>query len=382
MMYVQHLLGIGHVKRAALISRAMSEAGLSVTMVLGGSETAGVDFGPARQVRLPPLKASDEHFTALVDENGAPVDESYRERRRRILLDAFAAIRPDVLLIELFPFGRWQFRFELFPLLEAAHRVQPRPRIVASVRDVLVHKPRPERNREKMAVARDRFDIVLVHGDPGIVRLEDSFPEAAEVLDRICYTGFVADLTCSRSPSSAGTDEVIVSVGGGAVGERLLRTALAARPLTRLANIRWRLLTGPHTEGTLHSELVSAAPAGVTVERARPDFPILLRNCRLSISQGGYNTLLDIVGARARAIVVPFSAAGETEQAFRARLFESRGLVSVLPEARLSPETLAEMADRIANIPGPPETTIALDGARETARLVAGLTGQTTGNAP
>ena len=34
--YVQHLLGIGHVRRAALLARGMVERGIDVCVVLGG----------------------------------------------------------------------------------------------------------------------------------------------------------------------------------------------------------------------------------------------------------------------------------------------------------------------------------------------------------
>ncbi|MCH8110355.1 MAG: glycosyl transferase, partial [Proteobacteria bacterium] len=36
--YVQHLLGIGHLRRAATITRAMAARGLDVTVASGGSE--------------------------------------------------------------------------------------------------------------------------------------------------------------------------------------------------------------------------------------------------------------------------------------------------------------------------------------------------------
>ena len=42
--YVQHLLGIGHLRRAATIARALTGAGLDVTVVSGGS---GIPSPPA-----------------------------------------------------------------------------------------------------------------------------------------------------------------------------------------------------------------------------------------------------------------------------------------------------------------------------------------------
>jgi predicted glycosyltransferase len=54
LIWVQHLLGIGHVRRAALIARAMTDAGLDVTVASGGFSVAGVGYGAARVV----IKAS------------------------------------------------------------------------------------------------------------------------------------------------------------------------------------------------------------------------------------------------------------------------------------------------------------------------------------
>ena len=66
------------------------------------------------------------------------------------------------------------------------------------------------------------------------------------------------------------------------------------------------------------------------VERVRSDFPALLAGCALSISQAGYNTVLDLIAARRPAIVVPFDAGAETEQAIRAEALERAGLALCL----------------------------------------------------
>ena len=56
LFYVQHLLGIGHLKRAALICRALAAAGLDTTLVSGGMPVPGLDIGGARLHQLPPLR--------------------------------------------------------------------------------------------------------------------------------------------------------------------------------------------------------------------------------------------------------------------------------------------------------------------------------------
>ncbi|MGY9107127.1 MAG: glycosyl transferase, partial [Alphaproteobacteria bacterium] len=56
--YVQHLLGIGHSMRAALLTRAMTEAGLEVTLVNGGEPTNLDDPGAVRSIQLTPARAA------------------------------------------------------------------------------------------------------------------------------------------------------------------------------------------------------------------------------------------------------------------------------------------------------------------------------------
>jgi len=107
------------------------------------------------------------------------------------------------------------------------------------------------------------------------------------------------------------------------------------------------------------------------VERSRSDFPALLRSSSLSVSQAGYNTLMEVLDARARAVVVPFSGAAETEQALRAGALAERGRVEVVTEEDLSPESLAAAVDRAMRRPAPEELNIALNGAQRSAALVS-----------
>ena len=120
MFYVQHLLGIGHVVRATRIARALAAGPFEVDLVMGGAPVAGLDAGRARLVQLPPVRAGAQGFSELVDAEGAPLTDAAKDARRDALLAHFDAFAPDILLIEAFPFGRRQMRFELLPLLERA----------------------------------------------------------------------------------------------------------------------------------------------------------------------------------------------------------------------------------------------------------------------
>jgi predicted glycosyltransferase len=366
LFYCQHLLGIGHLRRAALIATAVDRAGMKTVFASGGMPVTGLDIGGARLVQLPPLRTADAVFSALVDEAGRPIDEAWRQARRDALLELFDRTAPRLLLIEMFPFGRRQLRFELLPLLEAARARKPRPLVVCSVRDVL----NPQSNAEKTAWILDTvtryFDRVLVHGDPGFLTLEHSFPEAA-----------VATPPPARVGPGEGSGEVLVSTGGGAVAEPLIAAALAARPRSPLADAPWRILAGPNLPEAVFDRFRAMAPSGVVVERARPDFTTLLARCRLSISQAGYNTVMELLAAGPPAVVVPFAAGQEREQTLRAELLARRGLLTVVEEAGLDGERLARAIARALE-PAPnagASLTLKLDGADTTARKLRQLLG-------
>ena len=380
LFYVQHLLGIGHLKRAATVVRALQEAGLEVTLVSGGPPVPGLEVGGARMVQLDPVRAGDLYFKVLLDASGQAVDDEFRRRRRDRLLAIFAALRPQLVVTELFPFGRRQLRSELLPLIEAAWAMQPRPALVSSVRDILVQPPKPERVTEMVDLADRWYDLVLVHGDPTLIPFERTFPLADRLRGRIRYTGYVVDPP-PMNAGSAGTGEVVVSAGGGAVSEPLLAAALEARAMTRLADVPWRLLAGPSLDDDAVARLRAAAPVGVTIERARPDFTTLLANCTLSISQGGYNTVMEVLATRCRAVVVPYAGGLETEQTLRARLLAGRGALTVVDESALSPATLAAAVEAALSGPRPDAAGLDTGGAAATARMLSALASSRAGTA-
>lgn len=369
LFYVQHLLGIGHLARASRIAGALAEAGAEVTVVTGGLPVPGFPGPAVRHVALPPV-AGAAGFAGLVDETGAPVDAAFEARRRDLLLAAYREARPDIVLTEAFPFGRRQVRFELTALIEAVGATRPRPILCASVRDILQEKTKPGRDAETVATLRAWYDHVLIHGDPGLVPLEDTFPLAAQIADMVIYTGLVA---APRPAPSSDRYDVVVSAGGGAVGATLIEACLeAAMALPDLS--RWCIITGPNLPQDGFDRMRAMTRPGVEIMRFRQDFAAVLGAARLSVSQAGYNTVCDILGAGCRAVLVPFAAGGETEQTRRAERLADLGRVSVLPEAGLGSDAMVQVIRAALSGPDPePLPGLRLDGARRTAELLLDL---------
>ncbi|MCH8188481.1 MAG: glycosyltransferase, partial [Proteobacteria bacterium] len=132
------------------------------------------------------------------------------------------------------------------------------------------------------------------------------------------------------------------------------------------------VLVGVNVPEPEYGEVAALAGGGVVVERARADFTTLLANCGLSISQGGYNTLMEVLEAGTRAVIVPYAGGIETEQTLRAREMAKLGAFQVVNEDDLSPRAIARAAD--AALAGPPTSNAGLDtaGAEKTADLVRG----------
>lgn len=367
--YVQHLLGIGHLARASRIARALAEDGFEVTVVTGGTPVPGFPGPLVQHVALPPITSGDAGFSGLADINGNPVDDAFKESRKEQLLAAFHQSQPDIVIIEAFPFGRRQVRFELLPLLEAIAAMGNKPLVVTSLRDILQERSKPGRDEETVALVKQYFDRVLVHGDPAFARLEDTFPLAAEITDKVIYTGLVA-----APPPAWPTKhfDVIVSAGGGAVGNALIRAALeAAKSIGN--SLSWALITGPNLPQSDFDAISADAPAHVSVYRFRPDFASLLAGAKLSVSQAGYNTVCDILRAGCHALLIPFTAGGETEQTVRAERLEKLGLAHVLTEEDLSAESMTRAIETALAAVNRPPHGLDLDGAHRTAEILRGL---------
>jgi predicted glycosyltransferase len=357
-IWVQHLLGFGHFARARVIAEALRDGGFDVTLVSGGVTPAEAVPAGLSFVQLPAARAKDELFDELVDANGRDVDQRWHEGRRDRLLGAYRTARPDVVITETFPFGRRLLEFELMALLGEARREASRPKIVSSVRDVLQRPRKDARATAMVERARALYDAVIVHGDPGVLRLEQSFAEAAAIADRCVYTGYI----CAEMPHRTEMRrEILVSTGGGAAGGALIAAALAARPYCTSRG-PWTLVTGPLTQ-------VPAPVDGVTMLKSLPDFRARLANAAVSISQAGYNTLIESVKARTPSIVVPFETEREQEQLKRARAFVELGLVRMLRARDLDPKALARMIDATADSV-PPTARVDFDGALGTVRAI------------
>jgi predicted glycosyltransferase len=89
----------------------------------------------------------------------------------------------------------------------------------------------------------------------------------------------------------------------------------------------------------------------------------------MSVSQCGYNTVMDILESRMPALVVPFVRGQEDEQSQRAQKLAQLGLVKVLNPTELTGQHLAEQIMQLRDF-SPNPAGLDLAGADNTLRLI------------
>ncbi|GJL81073.1 MAG: glycosyl transferase [marine bacterium B5-7] len=353
LFYVQHLLGSGHVQRIVRIASALAARGESVAMITGGIPVAGLKTDGIEVIQLEPIRSAALNFSHLVDSHGCAVDASIFKRRATVLDTTLKRLRPDVVVIETFPFGRRAFRSEIGSFLNTAKSFSPAPMIVSSVRDILQRRV-DKREAETVDWLQRHFNAVMVHGDPRVIRLEDSFARAAEVIealkDNLVYTGYISAPTFMRNTARRDETprEIIVTAGGGAAGLKLYQTALAVA-MNHPIDHHWRFLVGGGVGEDDFRSLQRGAGKQIFVERNRNDFLELISASRLVICQAGYNTVTDLLVSGARALTIPFEGSGETEQRMRAERFVKLGYLHMLSEDRLSIDSLGDAVTKLTS---------------------------------
>ncbi|MDC4206937.1 MAG: glycosyltransferase (plasmid) [Candidatus Manganitrophus sp.] len=378
LFYCQHVLGMGHFIRSMEIVRALND--FDVCFLNGGEAVPGFDFPSSIEVvHLPPL-TSDAEFKEVRSGGPRPLKEIQAARRLKILSE-FERFNPDLFIIELFPFGRRKFAFELIPLLARIRLSRHSTKVVCSLRDILVGKRDQARHEDEVCRIVNRyFDLILIHSDPTFQRLEETFSRMEDLQAATWYTGFVAQ-TIDRSPpdrpgeipADDGTPAILVSIGGGRVGAGLLECVIDASPVVaETIPHRMLIFTGPYLpeEDFLRLQRKVEAKPNIVLRRYTADFLSHMKRADLSISMAGYNTCMNILTAGTKALLLPFAGNQNEEQTIRAEKLEALGVAGMIRPEELRPAFLAEKIVRALKAE-PVLISLDMRGAGKSARFLS-----------
>jgi predicted glycosyltransferase len=374
--YCQHVLGIGHLVRTLEILKAFE--GHEVILVNGGAPVEFVLPAHVREFLLPVLMMDTQFKKLLPVENGESF-EAVKAARQRRLFDLFAAERPDLFMVELFPFGRRAFAFEIEPVLRAIQeRALPPCYVACSLRDILVENKKHWDAYENEVIGRLNayFNTLCIHADPDIIRLDETFNRMADIRIPVVYTGFVAQqvspdagLEKRRALNLSENHRLIVaSAGGGKVGFPLLQAVFDAFQLLRVTDpdLHLMIFTGPFMDEKAYQALLSGADDRIKVRRFTPNFLSYLAGADLSVSMAGYNTCMNILAAETPALLWPF--AQNREQGMRAGRLAGLGAVEILKDRDLHKDRLVDRMTAAMARKWRLSARIDMDGAAKTAR--------------
>jgi predicted glycosyltransferase len=348
-----------------------------VCFINGGEEVEGFQIPSGVQVlNIPPIKTDSEFKELHVPPEFDSV-EQVLEYRGKLLLNILTEVQPDVLMIELFPFGRRRFSTELIPFLEQAKSLGTK--VVCSLRDIVVTKQDRVRHEEKIChLMNQYFDMLLIHGDPKFMPLETSFSRIADLNCEVHYTGYVVQEEVAQLPNSevqCATPLILTSVGGGRFGHELLDcVAQASALLEHHIPHHIQMFTGPFCPDPVFERLqtLAAERSNLSVERFTPNLLKYMQHADLSISMAGYNTTMNVLTTGVRSMLLPFTGNDDQEQRMRSERLAELGIVSIIQREDLYPEQFArKVIDHLKQTPA--AMTFDLQGVKKTAEFIKAL---------
>lgn len=396
--------GLGHQRRASGVVNGLIERGFHVT-VASGTFVEPEQYFDARS-ELVPLPANrskqlDGQFYYYDEQNVLQLDENFDMGNwKRSRVEAMRAIAegPQIHAVigEWWPFQR---RNEFDGIVDLVIDRQTerfgRPLIISSARDILTKfEGRDDAKAEAAQKAAIRaingkVDHILIHGDPLLVSLQETFHRHAELQKPVTYTGYVVNDGAKDADSVSQREKtVIVSCGSGDKGHHLLKAAFEARPLTSLRHHEWVYVLGPRIAPEERQEFLELVesfnpvadglPLKQTIRDQLPDLPHHLCHADFAISYAGYNTTMETLMSRVPGVLVPkfkFLASGEMmfdqEQWGRLIRLQSNNMMTPAhPIEAMEPATFARIIDE-AYAKGSPHMPLNMNGAGNTADIMA-----------
>lgn len=343
LVYVQNVLGVGHVMRMLKICKDFTDA--DITFVTGGDTLELILPPHIKHVRLPGIM-TDETFTKLrtVDES-VSLERTWKQRSQ-ILSGLMCSENFDLIITEMFPFGRRQFRRELEPLLKLNKLKRNRAKVVCSLRDILFLESLDDAASQRILdIVNTYYDAIFIHADARMDQVSPYFSYMKHVHCPVYHTGYITDVArevvCAESPT------ILASIGGGAVGHEFLEKAIeASKILNDSFDHTFCVYCGVYAPEYFLNACRDTCEyyPHIQVHRYTSQFFERLCKSTLSVNMGGYNTIMEIICSGIPSIVYPFEQ--NREQAKRLDFFQESGQFTVLDHRAVDAEELAQLMEQ------------------------------------
>jgi predicted glycosyltransferase len=382
MLYSHDTYGLGHLRRSLTIAAQLShDIPAASQLLITGSIVPGAFGLPdgVDMVKLPALtKHSDGRYAARILPLPLPEIIGWR---LQMIAQAAITFRPDLLLVDKSAAG---VQRELIPTLRYLKSHSPQTRLVLGMRDI---EDSPEATRAEWdadgvtELLEDIYDWILLYGERDVFDPVVEYDLPHKIQQKLIPVGYLGRAQPSRSRLDVrrelGADDrplILVTVGGGGDGARLIETYLEALRSGVLdpAGLKSVIVTGPLMAKGKRTDLRSAADIeNVTLLEFTHELSSYMAAADLVVSMAGYNTVREALSLRARVLLVPRTRP-RVEQLIRARRLASRGLVRYLVPDDLSPQRLALEVQTSLSLP-PPTVDLDFNGVEAASGIISNL---------
>ena len=366
--YCQHSMGIGHLVRSFALVNSLKKS-FEVTLVSGGDFPKGMKIPKGINfVQLPPIGIDANNcLTAIGTDESAYKVMKIRQKK---VVNLFKEIQPDILITEYFPFGKIQFMGELLPVLKSIKVNNMPVQVVCSLRDILEPKYLATKMGQDFSIKiiNEYYSLILVHGDENFITLNESFTQLSKIKIPISYTGYVSDEKYTPKVNRENFKEVVLSAGGGKVAQPFISKMVNSfKKFGFGEGIILRVIVGPiYPNDDWHTLKKSVKNnSNIILNRSVKNLTISWKEAKLSISSGGYNTLMEVICCRIPALIVPYCNESNSEQEIRANKLQKEGLVQTINFENSSEEQLAISVKKSLNFI-PKDKKLNLNGAENT----------------
>lgn len=329
--YCQNVFGIGHLKRSLNLARELVRDN-QVTFIQGGPDIgATINHPNFKHLLLPPLLMKDDGILYAPNQSG--ISEVFEARAE--LISEKLNIKADIFICEFFPFGRYQFRNEVFHIIETLKKTNQNLKTFCSMRDIYTHKPNKAKFEKRSLYCKDVlnqcFDALFIHSDPDFIKLSETYPYYDQIAIPIHYTGFVTPE--SHEHLEKKMSEVIVSMGGGSWGEQLYQEVKVAA--ARLPEFNFTFFGSALDPKKAMDGADNVSERSFDLEL----FEKMQKQAGHSISLAGYNTVYECMLHNTTMILLPFGANNEQGHRIK-RLAQNKLCLELNPNQCLSDQII------------------------------------------
>lgn len=387
-IYSHDTFGLGHLRRNLAIADQLlrSDERFDVWLLTGSPVIRQWRLPRGLHVQpLPPVvKTGADRYAARAPGQMFALTKGYREA---LIMRVVEEQRPDVLLVDHAPAG---MNGELLSTLALIRNEIPETRTVLGLRDILDSPASVRRTWQRQEIndlIEHAYDDVFVYGSEQLFDVVSQYGMRSPAARRVKYCGYVVGRARFEQLSSGATHSVcwdqrraggrrvvLVTAGGGGDGYFMMRAYLqgvcGGRPNDFYSVIVTGPLMPPEQSEALHTAVSGRDDVQIVAYTTEP-MPSI-RSADLVVSMAGYNTSVELLAARKRAILVPRSVPRE-EQKLRAGILAKLGLFDALQADGNLAAALARGVPQALDAPLRPEPLWASVDLRGAERIAAEL---------